>query len=256
MTTRWDLPLGSPPQVEAIGRNAHGFEPVDRYCLPDLWSLHLYGYEALLKVGDLEMPVRPGYLGLTPPGTTLETRYFGISVHIYAHFRLASEGGQIRRGPVMQDIGDNYDDVYRRLYEVSGALAESPGRVNARLWDLLWEVTTELEPLDRDVTLHPAVRKAMEIISKELSEPLSVESLASEVGVSEGYLARLFQDSFGESTHAYMRRQRLERAAHLLKRSTLPIKAIAHSVGIPDLQHFNKAVRARYGASPRQLRHS
>jgi len=29
---------------------------------------------------------------------------------------------------------------------------------------------------------------------------------------------------------------------------------VAASVGIPDLQHFNKALRARYGIGPRGLR--
>lgn len=238
-----------------MGRNAHGFEPMDRYCLPDLWSLHLYGYEASLRVDELELQIRPGYLGLTPPGRTMETRYTGISVHIYVHFRV-HEALQVRRAPAMQDLGGGYEAVYQRLYAVSGSLADSPERVNARVWDLLWDVTSSSDSVDDRSGLHLAVQKAVEIISRELSEPLTVEGLAAEVGVSEGYLSRLFQASFGESTAQYLRRQRIERAEHLLRRSTLPIKMIAHSVGIPDLQHFNKAVRARCGVSPRQLRMS
>jgi len=249
----WDLPLGSTPQVVAIGRNAHGFEPMDRYCLPDLWSLHLYGYDAALRVDDLELQIRPGHLGLTPPGKTMETRYNGISVHIYVHFRIVGDT-QMRQAPAMQDLGSAYESVYQRLYGISGSLAETPERVNARIWDLLWDVTSSSDSVDDSSGLHLAVQKAVEIISRELSEPLTVEFLAAEVGVSEGYLSRLFQAAFGESTAQYLRRQRIERAEHLLRRSTLPIKMIAHSVGIPDLQHFNKAVRARYGVSPRQLR--
>jgi len=249
----WDIPLGRPPAVVAIGRNAHGFEPVDRYCLPDLWSLHVYGYEAALRVGELELAIRPGRASVTPPGKEMEFRYVGISVHLYVHFRLSSVGPTVRV-PAMQDLGDRYDLVYERLYGVMGLQAEQPERVNARVWDLLWELCAS--PLDRGgaAEMHPAVRRATELISRNLAEPLTVGELAREADVSYSYLARLFQEAFGESVVGYIRQRRLERAAHLLQRSTLPIKAIAASVGIPDLQHFNKAIRGAYGVGPRSLR--
>jgi AraC family transcriptional regulator len=250
---QWSIPLGAPPEVAAIGRNAHGFEPMDRYCLPDLWSLHLYGYEAKLRIDDLPFDIRPGCLGLTPPGRTMETRYFGISVHIYVHFR-ALEVEPIRQVLAMQDLGDRYDLVYSRLYELVGSFADEPVRANARLWDLLWDLSSTHAGSVGDTTIHPAVKKATDLISRNLSASISVEDLAQEVGVSYSYLARLFQEVYGETVVGYLRNRRLERARHLLERSTLPIKAIAASVGIPDLQHFNKAMRARFGVGPRGIR--
>jgi transcriptional regulator GlxA family with amidase domain len=46
----------------------------------------------------------------------------------------------------------------------------------------------------------------------------------------------------------------MERARHLLIASTLAIPAIAATVGIPDLQAFNKTCRKELGASPRAVR--
>jgi len=247
----WDIPLGEPPHVVAIGRNAHGFEPKDSYCLPDLWSLHLYGYEASLRVDDFEFPIRPGTIGLTPPGMTMETRYKGISVHIYVHFRAQGKPEKI---PAMQNLGGQYDETYRRLYEMNGKVPDQSERVNARVWDLLWHLTTLQRRDSRSMTMHPAVKRASERIAKHLSEPISIDALAQDVGVSYSYLARLFQATYGETVVAYIRRERLERAVHLLQRSTLPIKAVAASVGIPDLQHFNKAMRQQYSQSPRAIR--
>lgn len=254
MSVYWEIPLESPPTIAAIGRNAHGFEPTDRYCLPDLWSLHVYGYEASLKVDDLELPIRPGYVGVTPPGKTMEYRYLGISVHIYVHFRLEASSGPFHRIAAMQDLGEGYDAVYRRLYSVLETFADEPARANARVWDLLWDLVTAPGHPQRTAGPHPAVRKAVDLIARNLTEPLTVESIAREVGVSYSYLARLFQAAYGDTVVGYVRRRRLERALHLLQRSTLPIKAVAASVGIPDLQHFNKAVRTEYGLSPRAIR--
>lgn len=252
MSVVWEVPISEPPEVVALGRNAHGFEPVDRYCLPDLWSLHLYGYEAELKIDGMPLEIRPGYIGLTPPGKTMETRYKGISVHIYAHFRA---NGTTKSIPAMQDLGEQYDELHRRLYEMNGLASDQPTRVNARVWDVLWHLTTLQSNQAGAKAVHPVVAKATDRIAKNLSEPISIEALAQDVGVSYSYLARLFQATHGETVVAYIRRQRLERAVYLLERSNLPIKAIASSVGIPDLQHFNKLVRSEFGRSPRAIRH-
>ncbi|MBS1703789.1 MAG: helix-turn-helix transcriptional regulator [Armatimonadetes bacterium] len=248
-----NVPLTEPPEIVAMGRNAHGFEPVDRYCLPDLWSLHLYGYEARVRVDEREFEVRPGSIGLTPPGSTLETHYRGISVHIYVHFRAH---GDSRSLPMMHDLGDRYDEIYRRLYAAHRFQEREPRRVASCLWDVLWDLTDAGRVDDHPAVGHPAVMAAVERISKRLSEPISVEALAEEVGVSTSYLAKLFRATYGETVVAFIRRQRAERAIHLLQRSTLPIKAVAASVGIPDLQHFNKLIRSETGLSPRGLRES
>jgi AraC family transcriptional regulator len=46
----------------------------------------------------------------------------------------------------------------------------------------------------------------------------------------------------------------MARARHLLVSSTLSIPAVAASVGIADLQAFNKACRRELGGSPRAVR--
>ena len=115
MDAFWEIPLDQPPKVAAIGRHAHGFQPIDRFCLPDLWMLHLYSYNAELKIENLQLPIRPSYVGLVPPGKATEYRYQGISVHVFVHFRLQETGKVMRRIPAMQDLGDRYDAAYRRL---------------------------------------------------------------------------------------------------------------------------------------------
>lgn len=249
----WDIPLESPPEVVMIGRNAHGFEPVDRFCLPDLWSLHLYGYHGRLKLGGHEVEIRPGALGLTPPNTVAEYRYFGLSVHIYAHFILPP--GPTRKVSIIQDTGEGYTSLHARLNEAVGLFSREPKRVSVRLWDVLWDAVSLTGSLDSgNPNAHHAVRYACDVIERHLGGPLTVRQLAQEVQVSQNYLTRLFQDAYGTSVTGYIRRRRMERAGHLLTRSTLPIKIIASSVGISDLQQFNKTVRAEYGMSPRELR--
>lgn len=91
-------------------------------------------------------------------------------------------------------------------------------------------------------------------IEEHLAGPLSVPAIARAAGVSHTHLTRLFREDTGHTVVAYIRHRRTERARHLLIASTLAIPAIAATVGIPDLQAFNKACRKELGASPRAVR--
>jgi transcriptional regulator GlxA family with amidase domain len=107
---------------------------------------------------------------------------------------------------------------------------------------------------NRSQSRHPALRTALAHVEERLAGPLSVPEIARAAGVSHTHLTRLFREGTGDTVVGYIRRRRLERARHLLEASTLAIPAIAATVGIPDLQAFNKACRKELGASPRAVR--
>ncbi len=249
----WEIPLDLPPLVVDIGRHAHGFVPKDSYCLPDLWSLHLFGYEAVLTQGSLEHRIKPGFIGVTPPGVPMTTRYFGISVHIYVHFRV--QEGRIQKIPSLCDAGESYEVLNSDLYDAVLRFPQESACAQAALWSTLWKaVRLGGSGSIEDEPSHKKVRLAAEMIEHNLSRRLLPSELAEEIGISLTSLTRLFQKVYGESTAAYIRRRRMERAADLLRHSTLPVKLVAASVGFSDLQQFNKAVRSEFGMCPRNLR--
>ena len=251
----WEIDLSEPPKVVSISKNVHFGDPVDVFCLPELWSLHLYGYEAELQVDERVFPVREGYVGLTPPGAHTTYRYAGrVSPHLYIHFRLGGKGNRRVMIPAMQDAVERHDELYESLAGVIALAGRNPERVSARVWDVLWQIYELPGGVERGEPGHPAVNQAVELIERSFGEELSVRDLASAVGVSYGYLGKLFDAEYGESVVGFIRRRRIEKGIHLLMNSTLPIKYIAASVGIPDLQHFNKAVRSFCGKSPRKVR--
>ena len=247
--------LDEPPELAAVGIGVHGpAGHVDVFSLPNLWQLHLYGYEADLTVNETAHAIRPGRVSLVPPGTTVRYRYRGRSEHLYAHLRLGSAGPPLSI-PVIQDSGVELAPLTAQLQRALSAWPHYPARATAEVWAALWHVAHLTPPRTvGTAATHPAVTAAIAMIEARLSEPLSVAEIAKAVGVSHNHLTRLFRAATGETVVGYLRARRMERARHFLQATTLSIPAIAASVGFPDLQAFNKACRREFGASPRGIR--
>lgn len=247
------LHLGEPPVVAQAGVGVHGVaSPTDVFRLPELWQLHLYAYDAELVVDGTPHTVRPGRVSLVPPGTTVRFHYRGRSEHLYAHLRIP-DTGPARTVPVVQDAGPELPLLTGLLRQAVSAVPREPERTRAEIWTALWRVA-HLAPAGRRPGAHPAVAVALAHIEAELAGPLTVPGVARAAGVSHNHLTRLFRAATGDTVVGYIRRRRLDRAHHLLRASTLSIPAVAASVGIPDLQAFNKACRRELGGSPRALR--
>ncbi|MEV0290129.1 AraC family transcriptional regulator [Kribbella sp. NPDC050820] len=250
------LHLAAPPEVVSVGAGIHGVRSLrDVFRLPDLWQLHLYSYSAELTVDGTAYAVAPGYVSLTPAGTLVQFDYRGRSEHLYAHFRptLAGEPSYL---PVVQDAGSAAPVLAELLRSALEALPSGSARVTAEVWTALWRIAELGSSASAQDATHPAVSAAIAHIEANLAQPLTIPALARMAGVSHNHLTRLFHAETGLTVIAYIRRRRMARARHLLVSSTLSIPAVAASVGIPDLQAFNKTCRRELGGSPRAVRNA
>jgi AraC-like DNA-binding protein len=247
--------LDEPPELAAVGIGVHGpAGHVDVFSLPQLWQLHLYSYQADLTVDGTAHEIRPGRVSLIPPGTTVRYRYQGTSEHLYVHLRLATAGSPLSI-PLIQDAGTQLRPLAAQLRQALSAWPQVPARARAEVWAALWRLAQlGPRPAPGTPTTHPAVTAALALIEARLAQPLTVAQIAKAAGVSHNHLTRLFRAATGETVVGYLRARRMERARHFLEATTLSIPAVAASVGIPDLQAFNKACRRQLGASPRSIR--
>ena len=248
------LHLASPPEVVNVGAGIHGVRSLrDVFRLPDLWQLHLYSYSADLTVASTTYSVAPGYVSLTPAGVQVEFDYRGRSEHLYAHFR-PRVVGEPSYVPVVQDAGAAAPVLSGLLRSALEASPSGSAQVTAEVWTALWRIASLRSP--EATPQHSAVAAVIAYVEANLAQPLTVPALARMAGVSHNHLTRLFHAETGQTVIAYIRRRRLNRARHLLVASTLSIPAVAASVGIPDLQAFNKSCRRELGASPRAVRNA
>ncbi|HYY94880.1 MAG TPA: helix-turn-helix transcriptional regulator [Pyrinomonadaceae bacterium] len=93
------------------------------------------------------------------------------------------------------------------------------------------------------------IRTACASIAERPEENHSLTSLAAEAGLSPFYFARVFSELVGEPPHQYLLRVRLRHAARLLRAGASVAEAALKS-GFPDVNHFSKTFRRRFGVPP------
>src|SRR5262245_9905824 len=85
-------------------------------------------------------------------------------------------------------------------------------------------------------------------------QPLDLEQVAREAGLSSFHFLRLFARVVGVTPHQYLIRTRLRRAAKLLTDGGRSITDVAFDVGFGDLSNFVRTFHRAARASPRACR--
>lgn len=250
-----ELDLSEPPEVWAQGRSTHGIRSLeDRFQLPRLWSLHLYGYHAELEVDGVAHQVAPGTVSLVPPAAAIRYRYRGPSTHLYAHLKAGTGAPSRGRLQLIMSPGAELPVITDLMESAVAAAAFRPERTRADVWGVLLRLADRPATRRTTTPAHDHVVAAMAYVESRLTETLTVPQVAAAAGISANHLTRLFSAEVDQSVVGYIRRRRIDHARRLLASSTMSITAIAAAVGFPDLQAFNKACRAVTGRSPRRLR--
>ena len=173
----------------------------------------------------------------------------------------------------------NTDQVRRWMVSRGGCAVEGPSRWSqaafadldrlpqcerARwcVWksvELLYLLSAQGEPaaemapvLDQEMIRTLAeTRRYME---ENLDEPLSISTLSRRACLSATTFKEGFRRLYGLPVHTWLQQRRMERAAELLRDSSLSVLGVAQSVGYSSASQFSAAFRRQYGMSPTMYR--
>ena len=111
------------------------------------------------------------------------------------------------------------------------------------------EPAAEMVPvLDQEMIRTLAeTRRYME---EHLDEPLSISDLSRCACLSATTFKEGFRRLYGLPVHTWLQQRRMERAAELLRDSSLSVLGVAQSVGYSSASQFSAAFRRQYGMSP------
>lgn len=94
------------------------------------------------------------------------------------------------------------------------------------------------------------LRRARDRADRDYAEPLDLETLAAEAGVSKYHFLRAFASVYGLTPMQYLCERRIERAQDLLRATNLTVTEVCHLVGFSSLGSFSSRFSRLVGCSP------
>ena len=217
------------------------------------WELIYYrtGYIQSV-VGELAYESRPGMMVIIPPATLhSETAWTA-----YANFWIQIEAPLDAPWPatLMDNADENFGQICQQIVR-EYSVNETDGA--AMIHALLTQLDIRLRRSHRQRQLPKAesiVRHAEHLLQERYAAPLTIRSVAAELGISPTYLRSLFVQMRGSTPMAYLQSVRVHRALNLLRGTDLTLDMIAGFCGYDSASHLSRCVKRATGSSPGALR--
>lgn len=205
----------------------------------------------------------PGTICLMPQGAPSEWRV-GENIrmaHLYLpddglRATLAEGGGRAPDALSLPELTWAADaglaEAMRHLLAAEGVLARSAALTALQARLLAVHAGQPLRPVRGGLGTATA-RRLRDLIEARLDQPLTLDTLAAEAGLSPWHFQRMFRVSFGVSPQHWVERRRLARAEAALATDT-PLARIAAECGFCHQSHLTRAFRRARGITPGAFR--
>lgn len=131
-----------------------------------------------------------------------------------------------------------------------------PDSLNAGLHFLLlrcWRIQLEGKSAAQATTLHPAVRRAIQLLSEDATDA-NLSQLAKACGASKSYLSRTFHRQVGVPLNRYRNSLRLARFFDVYRQSDVKnLSEAVYAAGFGSYAQFYKIFTQAYGRGPREV---
>ncbi|MGJ5682002.1 helix-turn-helix domain-containing protein [Staphylococcus equorum] len=100
----------------------------------------------------------------------------------------------------------------------------------------------------------PKVSKVIQYIERNLDSALSLNELASYVGLAPSYLSKIFNKEIHKSISQYIIESRVKKGRDLIARTKMTVAEVANYVGFKEQSYFTQCFKKQYGTTPLSYR--
>lgn len=149
-----------------------------------------------------------------------------------------------------QPIYNRMEDILQKFNEMIQC-TNSYGDLMNSLYSLLFENGSVR---DKKLSVRELYAYAVQYVTENYAQPLSMQSVCDEIGISQTYLSRLFRKYSDTTFNAFLTRCRMEAAKTLLReKPNLLLRDVAACVGYEDSSYFTKVFHQYTGLTPSQF---
>ena len=210
----------------------------------------------------MSMPVEAGTPKASPDRPLLGVK-IALDTRVMTELAIEMENatGAIRRprsGPLPQAVAlaqwdDTFADALLRLLQLSDSPEDIAVLGKSRLRELYYAVLKGAagESARRAFGVGNEIARAIEFVSSRLDKAVSIEELASQVGMSRAAFHRKFKEATTMSPIQFVKSMRLNSAAMKIAGGT-KVNEAAMAVGYVSSSQFSREFKRLYGLSPKQ----
>jgi AraC-like DNA-binding protein len=91
-------------------------------------------------------------------------------------------------------------------------------------------------------------------VHKHLSEVITTEKMAHDLGISRSHLSTKFKEDTGQNLYDFITNEKVAEAKRLLRYTDKSLSAISYYLGYSSQSHFNRTFKATTGKTPNDYR--
>ncbi|MDE3740986.1 hybrid sensor histidine kinase/response regulator transcription factor [Maribacter polysaccharolyticus] len=208
------------------------------------------GYEMVLKempsliISDILMPIEDGITMLERIKKKDETNNIPI-------FMLTAKHAEETKIKCLSLGADDYIEKPFSLEFVKWKVKNALGTRKELKEKYSKIITPEPSEIEIDSNDEKFIKKLIMIIEESMTDNLlSVEYLASEIGMSRANLYRKIKAIANDTPVNFIKKIKLKRAAQLLKTNNMYISEVAYMTGFNNQKYFGKCFQKEYQMSP------
>ncbi|MGR0279008.1 AraC family transcriptional regulator [Marinomonas dokdonensis] len=150
----------------------------------------------------------------------------------------------------------NFTEALHRLLELSTDPTDTKVLGESRLKELYYTVLkgSAGSAMMQAFGIGNSMARMIEQISSRLSDPLTIDEMASQVGMSRAVFHRKFKQATHLSPMQFIKSMRLNSAAMNIA-AGMNVNEAAYAVGYASPSQFNREFKRLYGQPPRQWSH-
>ncbi len=214
----------------------------------------------------VSLPVEVG-TPKTSPDDPLLGVYISLDTRLMTELALEMENasGSIQRpknstlpqGLALARWDDAFTESLLRLLQIADDPADTAVLGDARLRELYYAILKGEAGTSarRAFGVGNEIARAIEYLSVRLDKPVTIEDMASQVGMSRAVLHRKFKEATRMSPIQFVKSMRLNNAAMKIAEG-MNVSEAAMEVGYVSSSQFSREFKRMYGQSPRQWSHS
>ena len=196
----------------------------------ELLLYEVNGVFSLKEFGSFrQLMARPQYLSMTHPAREKCWSVLQEVVNVY------------RAGGLLRNL-----HCYALLLEMYAVLGEDYLRSGA--------TPAEMNALRRQLSGEDAFNRALDYVSENYMEDVTLDSLSAYAGFSRYTLSRMFRQHTGMTFTQYLNKRRVAMAQELLSGTRMPVTQVALQCGFGSIATFNRVFREVQGCTPTQYR--